>query len=103
MLDIDRAYSSQNGRIWAVNRAATDTKGGIRRKRKSPHKVMVWFGVCSKGVSPLVIFENGTLDHDRYIKEVLPVALKYGNDMFGDDWTYQRDGAKPHIHAKSEE
>ena len=22
------------------------------------------------------------MDHDRYIKEVLPVALKFGNDMF---------------------
>ena len=48
---------------------------------------MVWLGVCSKGVSPLVIFESDTLDYDRYIKEVLPVALKYGNDMFEDDWT----------------
>ena len=34
---------------------------------------------------------------------MLPVALKYGNDMFRDDWTFQQDGAKPHIHAKSQE
>lgn len=64
---------------------------------------MVWLGVCSKGVSPLVIFENGTVDHDRYIKEVLPVALKYGNAMFGNDWTFQQDGATPHNHAKTQE
>ncbi|CAF2069871.1 unnamed protein product [Rotaria magnacalcarata] len=64
---------------------------------------MVWLGVCSKGVSPLVIFENGTVDHDRYIKEVLPIALKFGNDMFGNDWTFQQDGARPHTHAKSQE
>ena len=64
---------------------------------------MVWLGVCSKGVSSLVIFESDTLDHDRYIKEVLPVALKYGNDIFGDDWIFQQDGAKPHIHEKSQE
>jgi hypothetical protein len=64
---------------------------------------MVWLGACSKGVSPLVIFEKGTVDHDRYIKEVLPVALKFGDDMFGNDWTYQQDGAKPHTHAKSQE
>ena len=50
-----------------------------------PQKVIVWLGVCCKGVSPLVIFESDTLDHDRYIKEVLPVALKYGNAVFGDD------------------
>ena len=60
------------------------SKGGFRRKRELPQKVMVWLGVCSKSVSPLVIFESDTLDHDRYMKEVLPIALKYGNDMFGD-------------------
>ena len=42
------------------------------------------------------------MDHDRSIKEVLPVALKFGNDMFGNDWTFQQDSAKAHIHAKSQ-
>ena len=50
-----------------------------------------------------MIFESGTLDHHRYIKEMLPVALKYGNDMFENDWTFQRDGAKAHIDEKSQE
>ena len=40
------------------------------------------------------------MDHDRCIKEVPPVALKFGNDMFGTDWTFQQDSAKVHIHAK---
>ena len=79
------------------------SKGGLRRKRKFPQKVIVWLGVCSKGVSPLVIFESNTLDHDRYIKEVLPIALKYGNDMFGGNGTFQQDSAKSHIHEKSQE
>ena len=103
MFYIDGDYNSLNDRMWAVNRAAADAKGGIRRKRKFPQKVMVWLGVCSKGVSPLVIFESDKLDHDRYIKEMLPVTLKYGNDMFGDDWTFQQDGTRPHIHEKSQE
>ena len=64
---------------------------------------MVWLGICSNGVSSLVIFESDTLDHDRYVKKVLPVALKYGNDMFGDDWIFQQDGAKAHMHEKSQE
>ena len=64
---------------------------------------MVWLGVCTKDVFPLVIFESDTLDHDRYIKEVLPVALTYDNDMFGGDWTFQQDGAKAHVHEKSQE
>ncbi|CAF1183602.1 unnamed protein product [Rotaria magnacalcarata] len=103
MFDIDGIYNSQNDRIWAVNRLAADTNGGIRQKRKFPQKVMVWLAVCSKGVSPLVIFEDGTVDHDRYIKEVLPVALMFGHDTFGADWTFRQDGAKAHIHAKSQE
>ena len=79
------------------------SKDGLGRKRKFPQKVMVWLGVCSKGISPLVIFESDKLDHNRYIREVFPVALRYGNDMFGDDWTFQQDGAKSHIHEKSQQ
>ena len=79
------------------------SKGGLRRKCKFPQKVMVWLGVRCKSISPLVIFEGDTLDHDRYIREVLAVALKYDNDTFGDDWTFQQDGARPHIHEKSQE
>ena len=30
MFDIDGVYNSHNDRIWAVNRAAADAKGGIR-------------------------------------------------------------------------
>ena len=103
IFDIDGIYNSQNNRIWAINRSAADNKDGIRQKRKFLQKLMVWFGVCSKGVSALVIFEDGPMDHNRYIKEMLPVALKFGNDMFGIDWTFQEDSAKSHIHAKSQE
>jgi hypothetical protein len=59
---------------------------------------MVWLAVCSQVVSPIVIFDEGTIDHVRYIWEVLPVALKYGNDILWTCWTFQQDGTKPHIH-----
>lgn len=78
-------------------------KGRIKRHKKFPQKVMVWLGVCSKGVSPIVIFEKGTLDHDRYIRQVLPVALRYGNQVFGSQWTFQQDGAMPHTHRETQE
>ena len=97
MFDIDGVYNSHNDRIWTVNRAGNVVLG---RKRKCPQKVLVWLEVCSEGVSPLVIFENDTLDHDWYIKEVLPVALKYGNDIFWDDWIFQQE---LHVHEKSQE
>ena len=66
----------------------------------------LWFGsefVLKVLYPPLVIFEDGTMDHERCIKEVLPVALKFGSDMFGTDWTFQQDSAQPHIHAKAQE
>ena len=94
LFDIDGIYNSQNDRIWAVNRAEADIKGGITQIRQFPQEVMVWLGACSKGLSPLVIFEDGTVDHNRYINEVLPVVLKYGNRLFGNDWTFQQDDAK---------
>ena len=101
LFDIDGIYNSQNDRIWEVNRLETDIKGGIGQIRKCPQKVMVWLEACSKRLSPLVMCENGTVDQNRYINEVLPVALKYGNSIFGNDWTFQQDGAKPHFHGKN--
>ena len=62
---------------------------------------MVWLGACSKGITPLVILDEGTVDHTVYIKKVLPVALKYGNETFGRDWIFQQDGARPHSHHLS--
>ena len=78
MFDINGIRNFQNDQIWTVNRSAADTKGGLRQKRRFPQKVMVLLGVCSKGVSSLVIFEDGTMDHDRYIKEMTclePIGL----------------------------
>ena len=64
---------------------------------------MVSLGVCSRGVSPLIIFEKGTVDHTRFINKVLPVALKYGNQMFGDDWVFQQDGTTSHTHRSTQQ
>ena len=72
MFEFDRIYNSENDRIWAVNREEANRRGGIKQQRKFPQKVMVW----SESVAPLVLFEKGTLDHRRYIKEVLPVTLR---------------------------
>ncbi|CAF1037694.1 unnamed protein product [Rotaria magnacalcarata] len=88
MFDIDGVYNSQNDRIWAVNRQEADKAGGRKQKRKFSDKIMVWLGVCSKGVSPLVILGIESMNHERYIKNVLPVALKYEKEMFGNDWIF---------------
>ena len=33
----------------------------------------------------------------------MPVAIKYGNKVFDDDWTYQQDNATPHTHNLTQE
>ena len=103
MFDIDGVYNSQNERIWAANPMEADAKGGIKRRRKYSQKVMVWLAVCSQSVSPLIIFDDGTLNHVRYINEVLPVALQYENKVFGNHWTFQQDSGRPHIHVKTQQ
>lgn len=74
MFDIDGIYNAQNDRIWAVDREEADKKGGVKQKRKFPQKVMVWLGACSEGLTPLVILDNGTVDHQNYINKVLPLC-----------------------------
>ena len=91
-------YNSQNDRVWAVDRADANGKGSIQQRRNFPQKVVVWLGACSKGITLLMTLDDGTVDHDYYIKKGLPAALKYGNKVFGDDWIFQQDGAMPHQH-----
>ncbi|CAF4872916.1 unnamed protein product [Rotaria socialis] len=63
--DLDGIYSAQNDRIWAVDHDEA--------------------GACAKGLTPLIILDKGTVDHQRYINEVFSVALKYGDEVFGDN------------------
>ena len=96
--DIDGVCNDHNNRMWAVDRDEADEKAGRKQKRKFSQKIMIWLRVCSKGVKPLVILDKRTIDHHRYIREVLPLPIKYGNKVFGDDWTYQQDDATAHTH-----
>ena len=61
--DIDGLDNSKNDRVWAVDRADADKTGGIKQRRKFSQKVMVCLGVCSKGITPLVILDEETVDH----------------------------------------
>ena len=77
-------------------------KGGTKKKQKFSQKVMVWLGVCSKGITRLVILDKGTVNHKVYIEKILYVALKYGSHVFGNNWTFQQDGATAQIHHLSQ-
>ena len=63
-------YNSENEHIWAINRADADEGEMVPcRNKSSPEKGMVWLGACFKGVIPLVILDEGTVDHNCYIKK----------------------------------
>ncbi|CAF4448685.1 unnamed protein product [Didymodactylos carnosus] len=94
--DTDGVYNRQNDRIYAPNREQADENGGIHRKTKFPQGVMVWLGVCYDGVTRPVIIENGTKNHQKYIDEILPVALEDGQKLMGNEFTFQQDGAPAH-------
>ncbi|CAF1934896.1 unnamed protein product [Rotaria magnacalcarata] len=84
IFDLNGMYNTQNDRVWTINREEADKNGGVKQRQKFPERVMVWLGVCSRGVTLLVILDEGTVNHQRYIDEVLPVAWEYPNKMFGD-------------------
>ena len=50
-----------------------------------------------------MILEDGTINHEGCIDKVLPIALKSGKKMLGNNnWTYQQDGAPSHTHYLSQ-
>ncbi|CAF1052699.1 unnamed protein product [Didymodactylos carnosus] len=94
--DVDGVYNSQTDRIWAINHTEADKRDGVKKKNQFPTKVMVWLGACSKGMTTLVILDEGSVDHVKYIERVLPVAKKCGDEMMGNDWIFQQDNAPAH-------
>ena len=64
----------ENDRVWPVDRPHADKKSGIKQRQKG----MVWLAACS----PLIILDEGKVDHTVYIEKVLPLPLKYGNETF---------------------
>ena len=102
MFSLDSIYNSQNDLIWVVNREKANRRGG-KNSKEFAEKVMVWLAICSESVASLVLFEKGTLDHHRYIKEVLPVTLRYGNSKFGNNWIFQQDNGTPYTNQETQE
>ncbi|CAF1541372.1 unnamed protein product, partial [Adineta ricciae] len=63
----------------------------FRERVFSEYSETIWVFVPTKSY-------EGLVDHARYIREVLPITLEYGAQVYGNQWTFQQDGAKPHIH-----
>ena len=79
MFDIDGVYNCENERVWTLSRAEADAKDDIKDVEKFSGKSD---GLAWKEYLPLMIFEEGTIDYELYIQEVLRATLKFGNDMF---------------------
>lgn len=86
----------RNERMRTINCFDANEKDDVMQKRKFSYRVMAWLGAFSKGITPLVILDEGTVDDICCIKNVLPVVLKYGNQVFGDHWIFQQYGANSH-------
>ena len=97
MLGINGVYNLQNDKIGAVERSGAHKKGNVKQTKSFSRKVMIWSDVCSKGVSPLVIFEDDTVDYAACIERVLLVALKYGEKIFGNNRIFQQSRAGPQL------
>ncbi|CAM4747821.1 unnamed protein product [Rotaria magnacalcarata] len=76
-----------NDRVWAISRAEADGQGAIHQKTKFPKKVMVWLGVCAQGLIEPVIIEHGIMNAERYINEVLHIALRSVNIPANAKWS----------------
>ena len=59
-------------------------------------------GACFQGVTRSMIIEKGTLGADRYIEEVLSIALKDGKGSLGNDFTFQPAGVSLHKDEKTQ-
>ena len=70
------------------------------KKRNEDFRLGQWFGfgACPKDLAPLVILTDDYVEHNKYIKAVLPLVKKYGNKVFGDNWIFQQNNAMSHTH-----
>ena len=99
--------NSKNDVIWTDS----PNKVPVVKKPKNDPKIMVWGGMSSMGLTPLIFFEqNEKLTAQKYIRKVLIPIVKNINEreeetgnltttkLFknNNDWIYQQDGASSH-------
>ena len=56
--------------------------------------------VCFKGVIPMIIFAQTTMDHAEYIHNVLSIVRKYEHKATGAHWIFQQANTRLHAHHK---
>ena len=92
MFDIDGVYNVQNDRVWTVVK--------LMRKAGETKMFSKTYGMVRCLFKRSYTIGYSRQRYDRYIKEVLPVVIKHGNN---DDWTCQQDNATPDTHNLTQE
>ncbi|CAF3410536.1 unnamed protein product [Rotaria sp. Silwood2] len=90
---INGIVKKQNDRIYAATRDEADDKGSIHHTMQFSSGVMVELRMCYEGVTRSVIIEEGAINSERYINEILPVALEDREKMLDSDFIFQQDNA----------
>ncbi len=99
---LDGIFNRRNDRVYASSRQEADEHGGIRPVSKFPKRIMVWLGASKNGLTTAIVFKPGeTLTHSNYTEVALLHALSEGRRLLGDDFIYQQDNGRPHIHKDS--
>ena len=89
--------------IWASSVVPKLMQKLASRKHRNFRKLWSSLGLVPKECHPLVSFEERTMNHVQDTREVFPMALKLGNEMFDNGWTFQRDGRRSHVHRKTQD
>ncbi|GBO33342.1 hypothetical protein AVEN_260606-1, partial [Araneus ventricosus] len=100
---VQQAHNSQNDRIWTVDAPSTLA---IVEHCQHPKSVIIWYGICASGKTPLVSVDEGvTINHKVYRRDILEaVILPWAKKHFGNvNWTFQQDSAPAHKARKKQE
>ena len=80
---VDAAANRQNTRVYALSREKADLKHRVFAKWKEPIRAMVWIGLTVNGPTrPYFVKIGDSIDGVHYIRKILPVAKKDGNELF---------------------
>lgn len=87
----ERVYRRNGERFAQCNFAQTDSFGG--------GSIMIWGGISLDGRTDLVVLQNGTLNAERYITNILEDNVVPVAAIVGDDFVLMHDNARPHAAA----
>lgn len=97
--------SSQYGRVWGAGRKRDlPVERLVRQRAKFSVQCMVSAGVCYSGKGHLhFVPEKAKVNTECYMTQLLPGLLQDCNELLGEDFTFQQDGAPAHSAQRTQE